>query len=242
MSAEPAREPAASFVARLDALLDRHAPELRGRISTADDDGLDLPRLAEPAVAERALAGFRRRYPCGEPRAVASLFVQWYAATAWPSLVVALIVLNRLPSPATTALRLDELGTPVGVIVKDHVASTTVAAGLEELIRGHAAALVANAAGAARLSPRVPWSNVSNVLGWTLEQLQSRAPDYRLDEARALLARRRFDDGAPNPLWIAEPGAWRAKGRPPRRTCCLRYRLDAVPYCGDCPVPEKRRT
>lgn len=229
------------FVDRLRAILSRLEPRLAGRVAAkgAGATVLATNRLADQPVLAERLTVFGYRYPGGDRRAVASLFVQWYAATAWPALVTGVVVLGRVPVPAGTAVRLDGDGTPDGVVVRGRIEATGVTEGLETLVRGHAAAMVAEAARWSRLSPRVPWSNLSNLLGWTLEQLEGYAADDALEEARGFFRRRRFGDGAANPFWL--PVAAGGPARPARRTCCLRYRLDGVPYCGDCPVPESRR-
>jgi len=243
MSGESKQEPPADWVKQLDAIVACHAPELRGRVTvSADSNHIALSRLADRSVFDEALAVFSRRHPAGDRRAVVSLFTQWYAATCWPPLIVALVLLGRLPAPTSAALRLDDDGTPVGLIVQGEIEAKEVHAGLERLVHEHATPLVVNAALAARLSPRVPWSNVANVLGWTLERLEGLAPMHRLEEARGFFEYQRLEDGSVNPLWINDPPDWRRDGRPPRKTCCLRYRLDAVPYCSDCPVPEGRRS
>jgi len=244
MWAEPEQEPSAQWLRQLDAIAARHAPELRGRMVASADashDHIALSRLAERSCFDEALAVFRRRYPAGDRRALASMFIQWYAATCWPALVVAAVMLDSVPAPASTALQLDDYGTPMGLIVRGGIEAAGVSAALERLVSGHAAVLVDNAAAAGRLSPRVPWGNVSNVLGWTLEQLAGLAPEHRIEEARGFFERRWLEDGSSNPLWVGDPPDWRRDGRPPRKTCCLRYRLHGVPYCGDCPVPAQRR-
>lgn len=241
MSADPVQENAATFVEALRAILSRWEPGLGGRVALAGA-GTTLvatPWLADRPVVEERLAVFGRRYPGGDPRAVASLFVQWYAATAWPALVTGVLVLERVPLPAATAVRLDDSGTPDGVVIRGRVEATGVSEGLETLVRGHAAAMVAEVSRLSRLSPRVPWSNLSNVLGWTLERLEGCAAGPALAQARDFFHRRRFGDGAANPLRVRD--ATLGSARPVRRTCCLRYRLDGVPYCSDCPVPEPRR-
>ncbi len=241
MSAEPALEHAAAFVDQLRAILSRWEPGLDGRVAAAGGGAtlVALPRLAVRHEIEERLTVFGRRYPGGDPRAVASLFVQWYAATAWPALVTGVVMLERVPSAAATAVRLDESGTPDGVVVRGRIETPGVSEGLETLVREHAAAMVAEVSRLSRLSPRVPWSNLSNVLGWTLERLDGCATGQALAEARGFFHRRRFEDGAANPLWV--PAATQGPIRPARRTCCLRYRLHGVPYCNDCPVPEPRR-
>lgn len=233
---------ASAFVERLDAVLARHWPDLRGRIvvETGGRRRLAMARLAEPPVLAHALESYGRRYPGGDHRAIGSLFVQWYFATTWPGLVTALLTHGRVPPPQSSSLRLDACGTPAGLEVRGEGEPASPQAGLERLVRDHAAALVTGVAAAARMSPRVPWSDAVNVLGWTLEQLDGFVAQPWLNDARAFFVRR-LADGTHNPLYRRDAAPGSRGGRPPRRTCCLRYRLHGVSYCGDCPLPAARR-
>lgn len=244
MLAERRAGETADLATRLDCVMQRCWPELRGRV-IGDNGGCRcvlLRQIVEPRPLSGALATFAKRYPGGDRRALASLFLQWYLATSWPPLVTGLLMLGRVPAPESSAIRLDESGTPAGLTIQGAGAETGTQPGLEILVRDHAAALITGIlATTVRMSPRVLWSNVLNVLGWTLERLEGVADAGRLHEAHAFLSSSRLPDGSGNPLWIRQPREWRREGRPPRRTCCLRFRLAGVDYCSDCPVPSRRR-
>ena len=232
----PADGPA--YAAALAAELDGHWPGLAARVSAADGDGrtLEPDDLGRPEALADCLARFARAHPDTDERALASLWIQWYAATTWPALAAGAVVLGVGPPPDQAAIVLDEEARPVGVRVR---AVEPVEPGmfLEALARRQAGPLMA-AAAATGLSPRVPWSNAINVLGWMLDHLRAVAGEARLAPAFDVLARPRWGDGTPNPL--AGGGAC-GGGRPARRVCCLRYRLQGFDYCGDCPIPPARR-
>jgi len=80
--------------------------------------------------------------------------------------------------------------------------------------------------------------NVANVFGWMLGELGAIADGATLAPGYALLASPRLSDGAANPLFLGT-GVNTATGRPERRVCCLRYRLDGFGYCRDCPVTRR---
>lgn len=242
MWADADNDHASGFADHLDGILSRHWPELRGRVVPAQPEHATLPMDTEPEALQDAVTVFGRRYPDGDQRAVASLFTQWYLATSWPALVIALLLMGRAPLAKTSAIRLDSCGTPNGLTVRGEGQVVDIQTGLEWLVRTHAAPLMRGMAGYAHMSPRVPWSNAINVLGWTLEQLPAIVAAPTLAEARALFTRRYLSDGSPNPMWVRQASDWRREGRPPRRTCCLRYRLAGVNFCSDCPIPQARRT
>lgn len=242
MWADADNDTAFGFADRLDEILSRHWPELRGRVVSAKPGRTVLPMEAGPRALQNAIEAFGQRYPGGDRRAVASLFTQWYLATSWPALVTGLLLTGRAPPADASAIRLESCGTPGGLVIRGEGRVVDMPTGLERLVQAHAAPLMEAAARYGAVSPRVPWSNAINVLGWTLEHLPGVADAASLDDARGFFIRRYLSDGSPNPLWVRQPPNWQRGGRPSRRTCCLRYSLSGVDYCGDCPVPTPRRT
>jgi ferric iron reductase protein FhuF len=237
-------EPSSARVAlpaRLDALLGERWPFFGGRIAATAGAYEALP-LPAPGDAEggAALAARFERYcqaqPGGDLRGLGSLWVQWYAVSVWPPLIAAALLWREGPClDGAPALLLDASACPVGLQIAPEAARGEPTELLEKLARHQAGPLCAAVARGTRMAPRVPWSNVANVFSWMLGELGAIADGATLAPGYALLASPRFSDGAANPLFLGT-GANAATGRPERRVCCLRYRLDGFGYCSDCPV------
>lgn len=202
-----------------------------------NSDGIPL---AGPAAHQALTAAFER-YCAGMPgedrRGLGSLWVQWYAVTVWPPLVTGILLQGTAPwlPSRDTELLVDADGCPGGLRIAAGVQSGDPATLLDQLTHDHAAPLIDAIAAATATAPRVPWSNVANVLGWMLGELGAIADEATLAPGYDLLARRRQSDGRLNPLYTGA-GRMAATGRPARRVCCLRYRLTGFDYCGDCPI------
>lgn len=223
----------------LHALLQERWPFCRDRILHDACAGDTVP-LTGPE-AGRAVCDCFDRW-CGgmqdeDRRGLGSLWTQWYAVTVWPPLVAGILMLRRAPrfERRETRLLVDEDGCPSGLGIAPEVQSGDPATLLGMLVDEHAARVIDTVAEATATAPRVPWSNVANVLGWMLAELGTIADEATLAPGYELLTRRHRPDGRPNPLYL---GASRvaAPGRPARRVCCLRYRLTGFDYCGDCPI------
>jgi ferric iron reductase protein FhuF len=206
----------------------------------------DAPRAGDAvrlngADASRALRDCFERWCRGMPgedrRGLGSLWTQWYAVTVWPPIVTGILLLGRAPrfEHRETRLVVDEDGCPSGLGIASDARDGDPATLLDRLTDAHAAPLIETVAEATATAPRVPWSNVANVLGWMLSELAAIADEATLAPGYDLLRQRQRPDGRPNPLYL---GASRvaAPGRPARRVCCLRYRLSGFGYCGDCPI------
>lgn len=225
----------------LNALLHERWPFCTGRIVHQAGAGDAVP-LIGPDADQALVAAFEhycRSMPGEDRRGLGSLWAQWYAVTVWPPLVAGILlrgVAPRLDAPET-ALVLDDDGCPVGLRIAPGNRSGEPATLLDTLACEHARPLLGAIAEATGTAPRVPWSNVANVLGWMLGELGAVADAPTLAPGYALLGRQRLADGRPNPLYTGADCV-PATGRPPRRVCCLRYRLSGFGYCGDCPIPE----
>lgn len=178
-----------------------------------------------------------RGMPGEDRRGLGSLWTQWYAVTVWPAAVAGILLLGRAPrfECSETRLLVDEDGCPSGLGIAPDARDGDPATLLDTLTDAHAAPLIETLAEATATAPRVPWSNVANVMGWMLSELGTIADEATLAPGYDLLRRHQRPDGGPNPLYL---GADRvaAPGRPARRVCCLRYRLTGFGYCGDCPI------
>ncbi len=225
------------LMAEVDALVATHWPFFQGRLRAPETDyAIPFSLLAATAGLEPHLRSFASHYPNQDVRGVASLWSQWYAVTVWPPLLGAIVVLGAHPDvdPHRTDLILDEAGKPEALGVPRFAPTGDPTHALEQLARTQAAPLLESLARAAGVAPRVVWSNVANVLGWFLDELEPVAEASALLPARRLLQRPRWDDGLRNPLYV--PTALAGPPRAERRVCCLRYRLDDFGYCTDCPI------
>ncbi|MEX0607496.1 MAG: siderophore-iron reductase FhuF [Halofilum sp. (in: g-proteobacteria)] len=218
----------------VDGLVAERWPFFVGRLRT--QGGIPMSALATAEGVESHLGAFARQYPAQDARGVASLWGQWYAVTVWPPLVTAILLCEAAPElrAAHTALVLDDEAKPAGLALPAFATTGDPGHSLERLARLHTAPLMDAVAGAAGMAQRVLWSNVANVFGWFLDELEAVAAPHVLEPGRRLLTRGCWPDGTRNPLHI--PGARPEPPRPERRVCCLRYRLDGFGYCGDCPI------
>lgn len=175
---------------------------------------------------------------------MASLWIQWYLVVTWPPLFTAALLCGRLPDlrGAHAGLVLDADSKPVALAAGDplQVVDDPYTA-LQAVVDRHAAPLIEQVSRSAGMAPRVAWSNASNVLGWYLAEADAFAGPDALAPGWRLLCEPGRPNGAANPLYLPQAAATRRGQRPGRRVCCLRYRLDAHPYCSDCPIPPRRR-
>lgn len=233
------------LIAAVDELAAERWPFLRQRLqdhaAAADGHRVSLVSLQTMEGVREQLAGFARHYPGQDRRAIASLWVQWYVATVWPPLAAASLLLKAEPvlDAQSTALILDDDAKPTGLALPAVARVGRAGSALESLARHQAAPMLDSAAAVTGMSPRVPWSNAINVLGWFLDQLRDNGESEASAQGTDLLTRPRWADGTRNPLDCRQCLAESAQPR--RRVCCLRYRLDEFEYCRNCPIPVGRR-
>ncbi len=219
-------------------------PFLQNRVlfDPGASEGIALTELQRPVVLHAYLTAFARAQGETDRRGVVSLWTQWYAVAVWPALTIASVVLGRVPAlePQRCALLLDASGCPQGILVGEGEAALPVATVLERLARHHAGPLLEAAAHWGGVATRVPWSNCANVLGWTLSELKAHSDSATLAPAYEVINAPAWADGTTNGLFVGS-ACDPSTGRPPRRVCCLRYRLAETPYCADCPIPSAPR-
>lgn len=210
------------------------------------DDVLAARELLDPACLNDLLARFGTRYGSGDRRAVASLWSKWHLSAVVAHGLAANLLMGRdLP------LRLDDLhlelspeGQTTGLVLR-HAGRplTELAPGCRfaTLLDGHLAPLIEALATATGASPRVFWSNAGNYFEHFAGALAEHplAKPEATDPARQLLERRTLADGRRNPLYrpvryveADEPGSPRRI----RRLCCIRYLIDELSVCGNCPL------
>lgn len=204
--------------------------------------------LLRPAALREVLERFARGHE-GDPRAIASLWSQWYLGTLIVPAVAAGLRLDRvLPLDADALeVRLEaETGRAEAFRLagggRVHAEADPFAR-FRPLVRGHLEPLVEALAAEADLSPALLWCNAARYLQWSLEQVEALDPSESAPSpARRLLEAGTWPDGAPNPLQgRIEHAAASGREGPRRRVCCLRFLVEGVEDCGSlCPLPEVR--
>jgi ferric iron reductase protein FhuF len=231
--------------ARLDRFVAERWPFLAGRIFSAaapSSGRRHLVELGDGDGLRGCLERFARDHPGQDPRGIASLWVQWHAVSVCPGLIVAALILRQRPAGAgpDMAAGFDDAGCPTGLCIPGAARRLDAECALGMLLCACTRPIVEVATEHAAMAPRVAWSNVANVTGWMLAELRACVDAACLAPGYRLLRLRRFRDGSSNPLFT-DTRVVAATGRPARRTCCLRYRLDEHPYCSDCPIPANAR-
>lgn len=209
-----------------------------------------VSRLLEPECLEPVLQRFSPQHAGQDRRALASQWSKYYLVKLIPPVVAAALVLNRrLP------VRLDEVQVvlnPQGLPEAFKLAGEGETFGrcpqdpferFSHLLDTHLQPFVQRLAGQVKLSPKVLWSNAGNYFEWFLgEMARANLPAHLLADGRALLGAEYRPDGSRNPLYapiryLDVPCEVRAEGRwRQRRVCCVRYRLDTLAHCDNCPL------
>ncbi|WP_280553506.1 siderophore-iron reductase FhuF [Halomonas sp. 25-S5] len=219
-------------------------------IAPVAPDGMPARELLDPARLAALLERFGARYDEGDLRAVASLWSKWHFSPLIAHGLAANLLLERdlpldlyelhlqqSPEGQTTGLVLPHAGR--------HLAELAPHSRFATLLDGHLTPLVEALATASGASPRVFWSNAGNYV----EHFAGALADHPMaaadvaEPARALLASRTLPDGRRNPLH--RPVRYvEGEDGPPRRVrrlCCLRYLIDELGVCGNCPLACRRR-
>lgn len=220
---------------------------LQGRTLLTADAPADTVAACDvftPAGLDRMIDLHAVNYPPGDRRAVLSLWSKYYLAAAIYTPVAAHLMLGRvLPTP------LDQIGLvlagtgEVQQLVLPHAGEPAPEADASErflpLIDNNLAPAIEAMAAHNGLSPRVYWSNAGHYfhhLAQTLAEMPGAPPAAR--DAADMMQLRRLADGRRNPLFQpvqSRPGA-SGRRRMMRRLCCVRFRLDGLGYCENCPV------
>lgn len=201
-----------------------------------------LPRL--PEYLSVLLSAMRQRFGGGDAQALLSQWSGCYFSLLLPPALVAARVLRRPLEmaldncilvlcdgiPQTLWLRADALGQPTDDVARRY----------RSLCVDHLAPLIDKLSAAAKLAPRVLWSNVGNSIEFALST--GFAGELAQSDADYLFGRREFfDTGRSNPL--RQPVRYVDSMTPLlvspfriRRSCCLR---DGLPgesmLCSSCP-------
>ncbi len=213
-------------------------------------DVLAARELLDPACLNELLARFGTRYGNGDRRAVASLWSKWHlSVVAAHGLAANLLLGHDLPLGLDDLhLELSPEGQTTGLVLRHAGRPLTELAPVSRfatLLDGHLTQLIEALATATGASSRVFWSNAGNYFEYFAGALAEHplASPEAIDPARQLLERQTLPDGRRNPLYrpvryveADEPGSPRRI----RRLCCLRYLIDELGVCGNCPLTCRR--
>lgn len=220
--------------------------------STPGPDVLPARALLDPAYLAGLFERFGARYGRGvDCRAVASLWSKWHFSGLVAHGLAANLLLERdlplglddlhlaqSPEGQTTGLELRHSGRPL--------AELDALSRFATLLDDHLTPLVEALASATGASPRVFWSNAGNYFEYFAGVLPGHpmaAPDVG-EPAQALMESRTLPGGRRNPLYrpvrYVEPSEPGAPARI-RRLCCIRYLIDELGYCANCPLDCRRR-
>ena len=192
------------------------------------------------------LTGFGAAYPDSDPRGLASIWSKYYFIKLIPPVVAASLILDhRLPLQLDRLqLILDESGLPAAFKLP-HSGQRWAPAPVnpferfDGLLNHHLCPFIEALARHVRLSPKVLWSNAGNYFEWLLGVLANAMPHADLSHGRQLLNARHLPDGRRNPLYqpvlyLKVDGQSELKRQ--RQVCCIRYRVDGLDYCSNCPL------
>ncbi|MDZ7853929.1 MAG: siderophore-iron reductase FhuF [Halomonas sp.] len=214
-------------------------------IATVAPAGMPARELLEPAYLDTLLERFGAQYPQGDRRAVASLWSKWHFSSLCGHGLAANLLLKRdLP------LGLDELhlqqspeGQTTGLVLRHAgrpLAELDPASRFATLLDGHLTPLVEALTAATGASPKVFWSNAGNYLEYFAGALVDHpmASPGLAEPARELMESRTLPDGRRNPLYRPVRYVQGDDGTPRRlrRLCCIRYLIDDLGVCGNCPL------
>lgn len=213
--------------------------------SPPEDGSVPATQLVDREYLGQLLERFASRYPGGDRRAVASLWSKWhFSALLAPSLAANLLLDHELPLDLTQARLYQSRDGQTERFALPHeggpLPSHTVENRFAALIDGHLAPLTDALASCSGASPRVFWSNAGNYFEYFATTFATH-PLARPDSAKPafeLLERRQLADGRRNPLYRPVRYHAPSDGQPQRirRMCCLRYLIDDLGYCGNCPL------
>lgn len=208
--------------------------------------GVPLRTFLTSEYLDEVLTRFGSAYSDSDPRGLASIWSKYYFIKLIPPVVAASLILDqRLPLHLDQVqLILNDDSLPAGFKLP-HAGQRwrpTPADAFErfdELLEHHLRPFIEALARHVRLSPKVLWSNAGNYFEWLLGVLATAMPHADLTHGHQLLNAQLLPDGRRNPLYqpvryLKVEGQESLKRQ--RRVCCIRYRVNGLDYCGNCPL------
>lgn len=208
--------------------------------------GVPLRTFLTGEYLNEVLTRFGTAYPGSDPRGLASIWSKYYFIKLIPPVVAASLILDqRLPlSLDHLQLILDEGGLPAAFKLAHSGQRWTPTPAdaferFDDLLEQHLRPFIDALARHVRLSPKVLWSNAGNYFEWLLGVLENAMPHADVSHGHHLLDARHLPDGRRNPLYqpvryIKVEGQDELKRQ--RRVCCIRYRVNGLDYCANCPL------
>lgn len=219
-----------------------------GDPATRRGPGLLVPASRLVEHLPLLLAAMREHYAGDDARALLSQWSKYYFSLVIPPAVA---VAQRLRRPLHMALDASYLllreGMPQAVwLPADAVgeACDDPALRYRSLCLEHLAPQIEALAAAARIAPRVLWSNGGHTLEYALSTMAGSTHAGHAGPDQAFLFERQafFDSGQPNPLlhairYVKPPSPALPDPLRVRRVCCLRYLLPGEEMlCSSCPL------
>ncbi|WP_416884760.1 siderophore-iron reductase FhuF [Marinospirillum sp.] len=214
---------------------------------------LPATELQNPNYLQPLLTRFGAQYgPEADLKAVASLWSKWHFSTLITTALAPNLLLGRdLPvglkelhvtqsaDGKTTGFTLVHAGQPLSD--QDDFSR------FKSLIDQHLSPLISTLASVSGASAKVFWSNAGNYLEFFTSAIQAHplAVPTTNQPAQRLLESRSRPDGQRNPLYLPVRYIEAEDAADPkriRRLCCLRYLIDELGYCGNCPVACRRHS
>jgi ferric iron reductase protein FhuF len=196
--------------------------------------------LADPEALQTLIAAWRARYhPAGEWPACVSQWSKQYLATFVPAVLALAVCFQRSPEISLPHIRLIlHQERPTALLIKGELWCVDQQACYQALMHAHFEPWIEAMAQLGGPARRVLWSNVGNLVEFSLA-----AQSESLDAKRALewfLESPNLLDGRANPLhhtirYLPSPGEGFPNPMRTKRQCCLRYRLPEQTVCTTCP-------
>lgn len=208
--------------------------------------GVPLRTFLTNEYLNDVLTRFGTAYPDSDPRGLASIWSKHYFIKLIPPVVAASLILDhRLPLHLDhLQLILDDNGLPAAFKLPDPGQHWTPApvdafARFDDVVEHHLRPFIDTFARHVRLSPKVLWSNAGNYFEWLLGVLANAMPQADVSHGHQLLNAHYLPDGRRNPLhqpvrYLKVDGQAALKRQ--RRVCCIRYRVNGLELCDNCPV------
>lgn len=231
----------------LNALFTQHSPHFLTTFRFNEADGMPYSHWAQPEAFTALLqqyqqdqyAGFPDKKP--EPRALHSLWAQWYFGLLVPPVMLLLLL---APSPIDTRPQnfrvcFHASGRPESFVCFPALpgAAGYPQTSLQRLIgfvEHHLQPVVTRLEQLSGLNGKLNWSNIGYVMHWYLGELKPLIGASLYQQLQhALFFTPHFPDGGVNPLYRT---VLLRNGAVQRRTCCQRYKLPKVKSCPDCPL------